>query len=94
MGKLEIKLYFRAESKVTFGEEVFTDDSFSQFSDEIEVDPDGCDTYFSEYELMYNSVLDHLNFKTEKTWCKYNPPTSIEIKITQMTKEEFRERMN
>ena len=89
MEKVEIELYFRAESKVAFGDEIFTDDSYSQFKEEIEFDPEGFDSSFSEYELMYRSTLDHLTFKAEKTWCKYDPPTAIEIRITQMTKEEF-----
>ena len=94
MEKVEIELYYRAESQVTYGDETFTDDCCAQFHDEIKVDPEGYDPLFSEYELMYTSTLEHLNCMAEKTWEKYDPPTSISIKITQMTKEEFMKGMN
>jgi hypothetical protein len=89
MEKIEIELYFRAESKVVFGDEVFTDDTTTKYNHELEYDPEDYVSGFMEYEIMYQAALEHLNFKAEKIWCKYDPPTAIEIRITQMTKEEF-----
>lgn len=89
MGKLEIELYYRLESQVTYGEITFVEDCFAQFREEVEVDPEGGDTLFSEYELMYKAALDHLNCNAEKTWGKHTAPASVSIKITPMTKEEF-----
>ncbi|MBN2161831.1 MAG: hypothetical protein JXR25_13080 [Pontiellaceae bacterium] len=89
MGKAEVELYYRLEAQVAYGEVTFVEDCFAQIRDEIEVDPEGCDSLFADYERMYKSVLEHLNCNAEKTWGKHTPPSSVSIKITPMEKEEF-----
>lgn len=89
MEKIEIDLYFKSKATVVFGEDSFTSEGISHLHDEIEVDPEDCGFSFDEYQMMYQSALQDLNWRAEKSWGKYDPPSSIEIKITQMTEEEF-----
>jgi hypothetical protein len=91
--KIKIELFYQAEAKVTYKDEPLpvTENFISKYCDEIEIDPDniGGETHFDDYKLMYESTIEHLNCKAENTWCKNDPPTSVEIKITQLTEEEY-----
>ncbi|MCC5844928.1 MAG: hypothetical protein JJU05_11810 [Verrucomicrobia bacterium] len=82
MDTTESKLSFRAECEVFYGDEVFTEKSDVQISVELEENEDYSDSCFSNYKKMYQATLDHLNVLAEKTWGKFEPPTSINLKIT------------